>query len=82
MIEQMVMVRPSGSCLAWGTFAGALGRFGGPENWGIIPLFHIIIASLLFSSLKACILHLKEGRGITLLLYGENIVDSTMWSLQ
>ena len=56
--------------------------FGGPENWGIIPLFHISIASLLFSSLKACILHLKDGTGITLLLYGENIVDSTVWSLK
>ena len=61
-------------------FLGFLGISGGAENWTGLTLFHRIIVFCLLSSLKACIFHLKERKGITFLLHGVKNVDSVVWS--
>ena len=54
-------------------FLGLPCGFGGAENLDIMPLFHAIIC-LELSPWKACILHLKEEKGVMLFVHNEKTV--------
>ena len=57
---------------------GILRGFMGVESGGI----QVNVICPLLSSLKAFIFFLKEGKGVTLLLHGVQMVVSMVWSLQ
>ena len=61
-------------------FLRFLGILVGVENWTVLPSFHGIVIFCLLSSWNACIFYLREGNGITFLLHGVKIIDSTVWS--
>ena len=69
--EHLVLIIPV-VCLL-----GFLGILGGAENWTVLLSFHDVVFCLM-SFLNACIFHLSEGKGITFLLHGVKIVDSTV----
>ena len=73
LLDHLALILPEA------VFLGLVCVTGGAENWKVLP--HCNTFSHLWLSWYAWIVHHREEKGVTFLLHGVNIMDSTVWSI-